>query len=151
MNSAVCLHFFVAYSLCTMQFIFLGFNAMKSLDFKYFTSNNGMIFGKELIKYLIVGVTSANKESIFSWITNAVMIFGVYTIWKFVNNHPDIHSRRSQRMSSNSIGSTGSQSGGYEITAHLVEMENGDMKVGNIYFDPMHILGKGCEGTFVYK
>jgi len=128
-----------------------GFNAMKSLDLTYFTSKNGMLFGKELIKFLIVGVTSANKESIFSWITNGVIIFGVFTMWRFLNTHPDFQSRRSQRMSSNSIGSTGSQSGGYEITAHLVELENGDMKVGNIFFDPTHILGKGCEGTFVYK
>ena len=36
---------------------------MKSLDLKYFTSKNGMLFGKELIKYLMVGVTSADKES----------------------------------------------------------------------------------------
>ena len=36
---------------------------MKSLDLKYFTSQNGMLFGKELIKYLMVGITSEDKES----------------------------------------------------------------------------------------
>ncbi len=56
------------------------------------------------------------------------------------------------RMSSSSVGSTSSHAGThYEVTATPVELDNGIVKVGNIFFDPGHILGKGCEGTFVYK
>ena len=55
-------------------------------------------------------------------------------------------------MSNSSMGSNASHQGGpYEVTATAVELENGIVKVGNIFFDPAHILGKGCEGTFVYK
>ena len=54
-------------------------------------------------------------------------------------------------MSSNSVGSSGSASSPYEVTAHPEMLENGTVKVGNIQFDPATVLGKGCEGTFVYK
>lgn len=54
------------------------------------------------------------------------------------------------RRSQFSIGSTSSQTG-YEVTANPIELENGNVKVGNITYEPDHILGKGCEGTFVYK
>ena len=47
--------------------------------------------------------------------------------------------------------SNGSQGGNFEVTALPYELKNGNVKVGNIVFDPSHILGKGCEGTFVYK
>ena len=49
-----------------------------------------------------------------------------------------------------SVGSTSSQSG-YEVTAHPVDLPDGNVRVGNIIFSPHEILGKGCEGTFVYK
>lgn len=31
------------------------------------------------------------------------------------------------------------------------EIDEGLVKVGKIIFDPKKVLGKGCEGTFVYK
>lgn len=36
-------------------------------------------------------------------------------------------------------------------TAFVEELENGLVKVGKIMFRPDVLLGKGCEGTFVYK
>lgn len=32
-----------------------------------------------------------------------------------------------------------------------MELEDGRIEVGKITFNPADILGKGCEGTFVYK
>ena len=61
------------------------------------------------------------------------------------------HSIYSNWGGSSSRYSTGSQLGNIEVTALPVELENGNIKVGNIMFDPATILGKGCEGTFVYK
>jgi len=49
-----------------------------------------------------------------------------------------------------SRGSTSSISPA-EVTANPVELEDGSIKVGNISFNPGLVLGKGCEGTFVYK
>ena len=47
-------------------------------------------------------------------------------------------------------GSVNSHSN-YEITANPVELVTGEIKVGNLTFHPDIVLGKGCEGTFVYK
>ena len=39
----------------------------------------------------------------------------------------------------------------YEMTASPVELADGHIRVGNITFNPAKVLGKGCEGTFVYQ
>ena len=49
-----------------------------------------------------------------------------------------------------SVGSL-SGPGNHEITANAIELPDGTVQVGKISFDPKLILGKGCEGTFVYK
>ena len=53
---------------------------------------------------------------------------------------------------SNSVSrSSSSSTTSYEVTAVPLELADGSIKVGNITFDPGAVLGKGCEGTFVYK
>lgn len=37
------------------------------------------------------------------------------------------------------------------VTAIAEELPDGSTRVGKILFDPYDILGKGCEGTFVFK
>merc|ERR1712051_1177058 len=50
------------------------------------------------------------------------------------------------------MGTNGSRGkGNFEVTALPYELEDGNIKVGNVIFDPTTILGKGCGGTFVYK
>jgi hypothetical protein len=39
----------------------------------------------------------------------------------------------------------------YEMTASPVELPDGHIRVGNITIHPAKVLGKGCEGTFVYQ
>ena len=56
----------------------------------------------------------------------------------------------SYRLSQSSVGSTSSRTN-HETTASPIELEDGRVEVGKITFDPAEILGKGCEGTFVYK
>ena len=53
--------------------------------------------------------------------------------------------------SNGSRNSSSQRDGGNEITATPIELTDGTIKVGAINFNPDHILGKGCEGTFVYK
>lgn len=52
-------------------------------------------------------------------------------------------------------GSRGSQQGSFgrngQITAFSEELPGGLVKVGKITFHPEQLLGKGCEGTFVYR
>lgn len=45
-------------------------------------------------------------------------------------------------MSSSSTG---------EITGQLMEIGDGEVQIGKISFKTDLVLGKGCEGTFVYK
>lgn len=64
-----------------------------------------------------------------------------------------VQVREFQNMSQN--GSRSSQQGSVgknsSITAYSEELPDGLVRVGKITFHPEHLLGKGCEGTFVYR
>lgn len=61
--------------------------------------------------------------------------------------------REFQHLSQGGSKNSNSSSGYYnsKVTAVAEELENGTIKVGKIIFNPSKILGKGCEGTFVYQ
>ena len=127
-----------------------GLEALKSVNVTFFNSKRGFQFIKESIKFLNVQIGSIEQKE--QKIIIGLLIFLIVIGYKMLNSN--IHFNNyygSYRMSSNSVGSNGSQTGNIEVTALPVELENGHIKVGNICFDPCHILGKGCEGTFVYK
>ncbi|CAH2106534.1 unnamed protein product [Euphydryas editha] len=54
----------------------------------------------------------------------------------------------SQGGSRTSNTSTSSQG---EVTGQLVELGDGEVRIGKISFYTDQVLGKGCEGTFVYR
>ncbi len=56
----------------------------------------------------------------------------------------------SRKVVPSSQGSNGGHDGG-EITAVTEELDSGEIRVGKITYDPRQRLGKGCEGTFVYR
>lgn len=64
-----------------------------------------------------------------------------------------VQVREFQNMSQN--GSRSSQPGSVgknsAITAYSEELPDGLVRVGKITFHPDQLLGKGCEGTFVYR
>lgn len=60
------------------------------------------------------------------------------------------HTVRELRQQSQS-GSQTMNIGGKGSYQELVELGNGVIQVGKISFDPNNVLGKGCEGTFVFK
>ncbi|KAK9885458.1 hypothetical protein WA026_010953 [Henosepilachna vigintioctopunctata] len=90
--------------------------------------------------------TQENKELQLTIIVLIVclvaMIFYVHLQVREIYNLSQNGSRTSQP------GSTG-QNG--SITAYSEELPNGMVKVGKISFHPDQLLGKGCEGTFVYR
>lgn len=49
---------------------------------------------------------------------------------------------------SSQIGSVGKNG---TITAIAEELPDGMVRIGKITFHPEQLLGKGCEGTFVYR
>ncbi|XP_043198900.1 serine/threonine-protein kinase/endoribonuclease IRE1-like [Amphibalanus amphitrite] len=50
-----------------------------------------------------------------------------------------------------SRGSSGSRSSQRQATAECEQLDGGVVRVGKISFDSEECIGKGCEGTFVYK
>ncbi|XP_050310961.1 serine/threonine-protein kinase/endoribonuclease IRE1-like isoform X1 [Anthonomus grandis grandis] len=60
-----------------------------------------------------------------------------------------------REMQQSQNGSRGSHQSSYgrnsQVTALTEELPGGLVKVGKIIFHPEQLLGKGCEGTFVYR
>ncbi|CAH0719467.1 unnamed protein product, partial [Brenthis ino] len=54
-------------------------------------------------------------------------------------------SQGGSRSSNTSTSSSG------EVTGHLMEIGEGEVRIGRISFYTDQVLGKGCEGTFVYR
>ena len=131
------------------EIIATGFEALKSLNTTFLLSNSALNFAKELIKFSNVNLGKIENKELKLIVV--LLIIGIYVLYRLTLMRPNNFYGGSFRMSNSSVGSSGSQLGNMEVTALPVELENGHIKVGNIYFDPSHILGKGCEGTFVYK
>ena len=125
--------------------------------------NASFIFSKELIVFLGSQVIPMSRETVGN-IENkemkvALLIFVLTAFWfiRFVKQQfkqweqgfGRISNPNSNSMSNVSKGSVGN--GNYEITATPIELDDGTIKVGNLSFNPLNVLGKGCEGTFVYK
>ncbi|XP_037872627.1 serine/threonine-protein kinase/endoribonuclease IRE1 [Bombyx mori] len=63
-----------------------------------------------------------------------------------------LQAREFQQLSQGgSRSSTSSTSSQGEVTGQLMEIGEGEMKIGKITFQTDQVLGKGCEGTFVYR
>ncbi|RVE44453.1 hypothetical protein evm_010857 [Chilo suppressalis] len=61
-------------------------------------------------------------------------------------------AREFQQLSQGgSRSSTSSTSSNAEITGYLEEIGDGEVRIGKISFHTGQVLGKGCEGTFVYR
>lgn len=102
-----------------------------------------------------------NYESIKSWInhqenkgmklTLIILAGSVIAMFWYLQ----VQVREMQNMSqngSNSSQRTGSTNGRHGVvTALPEELPDGLVKVGKITFHPEQLLGKGCEGTFVYR
>lgn len=59
-----------------------------------------------------------------------------------------VRELKEQSNSGSKSGSNRSTSGNY---SELEEIGDGDVRVGKIIFNPTNILGKGCDGTFVFR
>lgn len=76
-----------------------------------------------------------------------VVIFLVFYLRNFMNEVRQ-QSRNGSQSGGERSGSFGNASGD---CSPLELLDNGDTKVGKIQFNPNDLLGKGCEGTFVFK
>ena len=123
--------------------------------------NTSFIFSKDLVTFIGSQVLPFSQEKVKE-IENkemklSLIILILTAVWfiRFVKQQFKQWEQgfgRSSNSASNSTSNVSSVgSGNYEITASPVELEDGTIKVGNISFNPLSVLGKGCEGTFVYR
>ncbi len=129
-----------------------GFSQIKALNTTFLTSQDFLMFTKEVLSLCKVSIGEIENKELK--VIVILLVVGVGVLIKIMQrNGGNVVNGvyGSFRMSSSSIGSTGSQLNMGEVTANPLELDDGTIKVGNIIFDPGHILGKGCEGTFVYK
>lgn len=79
-----------------------------------------------------------------------VVIFLVFYLRNFMNEvrQQSKNGSQSGEQRSGSSSGGGLPSGDY---SPLELLENGDTKVGKVQFNPNDVLGKGCEGTFVFR
>ena len=145
-----------------------GFSALSTMDRTFLLSFDFFRFLTELLPMMKDNIQAwENKELKAIVILMIVIAFTLITINR--NNQNGIHA--SSRFSNSgitsgavgsnsSVGSNGSRGSrnsssqrdvGHEVTAMPIELDDGTIKVGAINFNPDVILGKGCEGTFVYK
>lgn len=76
-----------------------------------------------------------------------VVVFLVFYLRNFMNEV------RQQSKNGSQSGERNGSSGGHPTGdfSPLELLDNGDTKVGKIQFNPNNTLGKGCEGTFVFR
>jgi len=122
--------------------------------------NTTFIFSAEFIGFLHHAVLPMGKEAV-TRVENKemklmVLVVLLTVLWfvRFVKIQFKKWDRGfNSNHGSNSMSHSSSVSSftNYQVSATPVELEDGSIKVGNISFNPGQVLGKGCEGTFVYK
>lgn len=133
-----------------------GFKEIKELNTSFIFSKEMAIFiGKQVIPFSKDSLLSIENKEIKIALLLFVLTVGWF-IWfvkqqfkQWEQGFHKVSNPSSNSMSNISSGSVGNSN--YEITATPVELDDNTIKVGNIFFNPLEVLGKGCEGTFVFK
>uniref|UniRef100_A0A1B6C1J1 non-specific serine/threonine protein kinase n=1 Tax=Clastoptera arizonana TaxID=38151 RepID=A0A1B6C1J1_9HEMI len=107
-------------------------------------------------------VTSQTNQSVenpeLGWMTGveikllslvvAALVVSVAAMFFYVKTQLKEFQQLSQQSSQ---GSASTQDSSYGVSAISVELADGTIQVGKISFHTSDVLGKGCEGTFVFK
>ena len=152
---------FCSYNLSLIE---RGFSAISTMDSQFLLSLDFFRFLTELLPMMKENVVALENKELKAIVL--LMIIIAITLVQVTRNNqsgliPSSRLSTNGLMGSNtSVGSNGSHGSrnssshrevGHEITANPIELDDGTIKVGAINFNPDCILGKGCEGTFVYK
>jgi serine/threonine-protein kinase/endoribonuclease IRE1 len=123
-----------------------GFRQLAGLNTTFIFSSDFVFFGKELVPFTADCLMAVeNKELKMIALLLALLLFLAF---KFMTQG-QLDASNSFRNTSNTGSTSGGQYGA--ITAHPVDLGNGAIQVGKITLNSTDILGKGCEGTFVYR
>ncbi|XP_050078819.1 serine/threonine-protein kinase/endoribonuclease IRE1 [Anopheles maculipalpis] len=80
-----------------------------------------------------------------------LVIFGFWYIHLQMKALQEQSQGGSQSSNSNRSGSNGSGGSGGGSYSEPIDFGDGEMRVGKINFNTQNVLGKGCEGTFVFR
>uniref|UniRef100_A0AAG5CTX8 non-specific serine/threonine protein kinase n=1 Tax=Anopheles atroparvus TaxID=41427 RepID=A0AAG5CTX8_ANOAO len=80
-----------------------------------------------------------------------LVIFGFWYIHLQMKALQEQSQSGSQSSNSNRSGTTGSGGNGSGSYSEPIDFGEGEMRVGKINFNTQNVLGKGCEGTFVFR
>lgn len=78
-----------------------------------------------------------------------IILFGLVIAMFWYMKFVLVHELRQQSQSGSQTTTFGGKSHG--AYSDLIDLGNGINQVGKISFNPLQVLGKGCEGTFVFK
>lgn len=126
-----------------------GFDQVKSLNISFVTSGAVIRWWGALLQVMWLWLTADVLNLLV-----IVIIIGMGGIVILLYIQARGYARLTREMSSGRVwsqGSGGSGGSGGSITAVAEELENGNIRIGKIVFDPQQLLGKGCDGTFVFQ
>ncbi|XP_064116018.1 serine/threonine-protein kinase/endoribonuclease IRE1-like isoform X3 [Macrobrachium nipponense] len=133
----------------TVNVIWDGFDEMKRLNISFVTSGSVIRWWGAILHVLWLWLTADVLN-----ILVIVLIIGMGAIGVLLYRQARDYARLTREMSSGRMWSQGSASSGSSrgnVTATAEELDNGNIRVGKIVFDPQQLLGKGCDGTFVFQ
>lgn len=142
-----------------LPFISIGIQTAKLDEFKekleelydkLYTGRSSFILSQEfpLLSYSIAKSWLRQQENLGLKLTVILLVASV-VILIYLRVQDREYLRSSQGSNISNVSSNDSYS--HIVTAEAEDVGAGNIRVGKIIFNREEILGKGCEGTFVYK
>ncbi|XP_068244652.1 serine/threonine-protein kinase/endoribonuclease IRE1 isoform X2 [Palaemon carinicauda] len=133
----------------TITVIWDGLDEMKRFNISFVTSGSVIRWWGAILHVLWLWLTADVLNLLV-----IVLILGMGGIGVLLYRQARDYARLTREMSSGRMWSQGSATSGSSkgsVTATAEELDNGNIRVGKIVFDPQQLLGKGCDGTFVFQ
>lgn len=80
-----------------------------------------------------------------------VLIIFFVMFWYIMSTVRELKSQSSSQNKNRSFGTSTSESANFPNYHDPVDLGEGEVRVGKIQFNCQQVLGKGCEGTFVFR
>lgn len=80
-----------------------------------------------------------------------VLIIFFVMFWYIMSTVRELKSQSSSQNKNRSFGTSTSESANFPNYQDPVDLGEGEVRVGKIQFNCQQVLGKGCEGTFVFR
>ncbi|XP_050691255.1 serine/threonine-protein kinase/endoribonuclease IRE1-like isoform X2 [Eriocheir sinensis] len=125
-----------------------GMEQIKMMNMSFVTSQNMFVWLGTIGRLVCVWLLDNYMNLLV-----VTLAFGFLAILIILYKQAKEYARLSREVSSRRQGSQGSTGSGSSssVTAVAEELNDGTISVGKIIFNPQKLLGKGCDGTFVFR